>query len=496
MADFSDVAVNADMVKIANAIRRITRTSAKMTISEMPGRLTDIRVLEYAEIEISFAKAGNQLLGQYITQYPHLFMVLPKANEDAEALAMVDPEITLVYDKEGNLYLTTSLAENIAAKLIVIDFLLPSDEETRGMLIYSSGEGKIEGYDARKPYKRGQGFLYNDSYGITIVDHEPESFNAAHCIILANQVFDSKGNLYHDLSYYSAMLAKEIADRQEAANQLQQAINTEADTRAKVDSALQGSIDDEADRATAAEKGLQESKLDKSGNKTFDGNLTVTGDLVVRGVQHIAESETLLVEEKVIEVARKNTQPFTSMAGIMANNYDGKNSGGIFFDNEGTAFVGDLDNSKLYQEVEFTEQKPYVANTYYYKDVDKYILDASPTQVLGRVYYEKDYTSITKNNHPELVPLAARERVENWTEGHMPIWDASKKAFKDSGLKAGKEEIEVPGNLEIKTKGSIKELKITGFSSLTRDGKKLLDKDLDDFTEAEYQAIVAEGEVA
>ena len=496
MADFSDVAVNADMVKIANAIRRVTKTSAKMKISEMPERLIDIRVLEYAEIEISFTQAGNQLLGQYTTQYQHLFMALPKTNEDAEALAMVDPEIALVYDKEGNLYLTTSLAENIAAKLIVIDFLLPSDEETRGMLIYSSGEGKIEGYDARKPYKRGQGFLYNDSYGITIVDHEPESFNAAHCIILANQVFDSKGNLYHDLSYYSAMLAKEIADRQEAANQLQQAISTEADTRAKVDSALQGSIDDEADRATTAEKGLQESKLDKSGNKTFDGNLTVTGDLVVQGVQHIAESETLLVKEKVIEVARKNTQPFTSMAGIMANNYDGKNSGGIFFDNEGTAFVGDLYNSKLYQEVEFTEQKPYAANTYYYKDVDKYILDASPTQVLGRVYYEKDYTSITKNNHPELVPLAARERVENWTEGHMPIWDASKKVFKDSGLKAGKEEIEVPGNLEIKTKGSIKELKITGFSSLTRDGKKLLDKDLDDFTEAEYQAIVAEGEVA
>ena len=75
MADFSDVAVNADMVKIANAIRRITRTSAKMTIPEMPERLTDIRVLEYAEIEISFAQAGNQLLGQYITQYPHLFMV-------------------------------------------------------------------------------------------------------------------------------------------------------------------------------------------------------------------------------------------------------------------------------------------------------------------------------------------------------------------------------------------------------------------------------------
>ncbi len=82
-------------------------------------------------------------------------------------------------------------------------------------------------------------------------------------------------------------------------------------------------------------------KLDKTGG-TIEGNLAVGGNLTVGGETSIVDAKHLQVEDKIIEVAKDNTEPLTSPAGIVAPKYDGENSGGIVFDSNGIAYVGDV----------------------------------------------------------------------------------------------------------------------------------------------------------
>lgn len=82
-------------------------------------------------------------------------------------------------------------------------------------------------------------------------------------------------------------------------------------------------------------------KLDKSGG-TVTGDLTVGGNFTVKGSNTIVDSTTLKVSDKVIEVAKDNTLPLTSPAGIVVPKYDGVNDGGLVFDANGIAYVGDV----------------------------------------------------------------------------------------------------------------------------------------------------------
>ena len=82
-------------------------------------------------------------------------------------------------------------------------------------------------------------------------------------------------------------------------------------------------------------------KLDKSGG-TITGSLTISQNLVVSGTTSTVDTQNLKVADKLIYVAKNNTVALTSPAGLITPNYDGVNSGGIVYDNTGTAYVGDV----------------------------------------------------------------------------------------------------------------------------------------------------------
>ncbi len=138
MATLDDVAKNQDIVEIANAIRRVTRTDSPMTIPEMPERLLDIRVLEKSLKTVNFNAQGPVSLGTYDTQLKHMFIVMPKENTDVANLAKAEPEIDLKYDNEtGELKVAHNEVVNVDVKLYVLDLLLPEDDSTAGVLMWS-----------------------------------------------------------------------------------------------------------------------------------------------------------------------------------------------------------------------------------------------------------------------------------------------------------------------------------------------------------------------
>lgn len=82
-------------------------------------------------------------------------------------------------------------------------------------------------------------------------------------------------------------------------------------------------------------------KLDKAGG-TVTGDLIVSGNLTVKGENTVVDSTTLKVADKLIEVAKNNSAPLTSPAGIVVPKYDGVNDGALVFDSNGIAYVGDV----------------------------------------------------------------------------------------------------------------------------------------------------------
>lgn len=114
----------------------------------------------------------------------------------------------------------------------------------------------------------------------------------------------------------------------------------------------QGLTVDEKGRVTAAEdKGYAvkanvdtelAKKLDKAGG-SVTGNLTIGGNLTVNGTTTSIDSTTLKVSDKLIEVAKDNTEKLTTPAGIVVPKYDGGTSyGALVIDGDGNAQVGDV----------------------------------------------------------------------------------------------------------------------------------------------------------
>lgn len=75
---------------------------------------------------------------------------------------------------------------------------------------------------------------------------------------------------------------------------------------------------------------------------TFNGSVVIGGNLTVTGTTTSVDSTTLKVKDKLIEVAKDNTVPLTTPAGLLAPKYDGVNYGALAFDATGTAYVGDV----------------------------------------------------------------------------------------------------------------------------------------------------------
>ena len=82
-------------------------------------------------------------------------------------------------------------------------------------------------------------------------------------------------------------------------------------------------------------------KLDKAGG-TITGDLTIGGNVTVNGTTTTVNSNTLTVKDKLIEVAKDNTAPLTSPAGIIVPKYNGTDYGALVIDSDGNAKVGDV----------------------------------------------------------------------------------------------------------------------------------------------------------
>lgn len=137
MAGYRDVATDQDMIRIANAIRAVSRTSEGMTIPEMAERLLDVRVVEYSEHEAVIA-ASSVNIGTYDPNIKHLFVVLPLSITSVDALKKANAAPELVFDAEtGDLSLEVEEATGDEVSLMVLDFLLAaSTEESVGVLVY------------------------------------------------------------------------------------------------------------------------------------------------------------------------------------------------------------------------------------------------------------------------------------------------------------------------------------------------------------------------
>ena len=220
MATLDDVAKNEDIVEIANAIRRVTRTNSPMTIPEMPERLLDIRVLEKSLKTVNFNAQGPVSLGTYDIQLKHMFIVMPKANTDVDNLAKVEPKVELIYDNEtGALSLDHNEVVDVDVELYVLDLLLAEEDSTAGVLISSSSVSGtlILEYSSSASYGVGDVFIYEGSLGLTLVAHGPEVMNYSHNALFARKfVKQGQQDSLLDLEDVNNALDKEREDREAA----------------------------------------------------------------------------------------------------------------------------------------------------------------------------------------------------------------------------------------------------------------------------------------
>ena len=79
-----------------------------------------------------------------------------------------------------------------------------------------------------------------------------------------------------------------------------------------------------------------------TGDLTVDGDTLIKGNLTVQGATTTVSSENLLVTDQLIALANGNTGALAGYSGIVINNYDGENDGGIILDNTGELRIGDV----------------------------------------------------------------------------------------------------------------------------------------------------------
>lgn len=285
MAVIEDVASNADMIKIANAVRAVTRTKGKMTIPQMPERLMNIQVVVTKDVAADFSTGNSIVLGTFDSVMNHLFIVSPKTSADAVLLAKVKAELELTYSKETGELSVTYERPQLAASAVnlkIVDMLLSEQDTSAGFLVNLGVGGAIEEYDATRNYEEGEAFLYKNNFGVTLVAHSAEEFNSQHNSLIANQIWDEANLQYIDLVNLSQMV-----------------------------------------------DALQESKLDKAGG-TISGNLSIQGNLNVAGTTVTQDTETLLVKDNII-VTNSDKADLLNLSGL-AINKNANQTYGIMYD--------------------------------------------------------------------------------------------------------------------------------------------------------------------
>lgn len=125
-----------------------------------------------------------------------------------------------------------------------------------------------------------------------------------------------------------------------------------------------------------------------NGDVQAKANLTVGGNLEVKGSTFTVDSETLRVKDKIIEVGKDNTTTLIGYAGIAVPKYDGTNDGALVYDSTGTAYVGD-----------------------------------------ARINSDGSISDV------DMKPLVTR--ADTMTDGAYPVWDNATKSVKSGVIKSG-----------------------------------------------------------
>lgn len=291
MAELEDIANNQNMVDIANAIRKATRSTEPMTIPEMPERMLDIRVIEKALVTADFSATGPLLLGTYNTTEHHFFLALPKSNNDLATLTKTELESNLVYDGEtGELWLNYNRPVNEQADIYVLDMLIPNEEETEGVIIATEGEREIlETYSELAYYRVGELFLYQEQLGVTLVAHGAEPFNRTHNILLANRFVQQEGSTFEfkDLIDVYNLLLDEEEERQNEVERLDGDVETlETDLQAEsqraesAEASLSGRLAAvESDYLTGADKAELSSSISQEATRAKAAEQAIQNDL-------------------------------------------------------------------------------------------------------------------------------------------------------------------------------------------------------------------------
>ena len=79
-----------------------------------------------------------------------------------------------------------------------------------------------------------------------------------------------------------------------------------------------------------------------SSNMTLNGNLVVNGNITQSGTAYETHAEQVYVKQQVIWLRDGGSGQMTNYAGMISRLYDGVNNGGIIFDSNGVARVGDV----------------------------------------------------------------------------------------------------------------------------------------------------------
>lgn len=139
---------------------------------------------------------------------------------------------------------------------------------------------------------------------------------------------------------------------------------------------------------------------------TFKENATFSKNVTVNGTFTKVNAETISTKEYTIALAKGNTASIASYVGFYATKYNGKEDGGIFFDNTGTAYVGDATINDKGQVTDGSKLLPLMARDEADKITDKALLfwnlDAQKAEQLkdsaGVVYTPSYFDNFAKKS--------------------------------------------------------------------------------------------------
>lgn len=194
MANFDDVATNEHIQAIADAVRRVTRSNASMTIPEIAAILGTLNLVEVREVEVSIEQGMTTLYGvtQYDKTVKHLFLFFPKDYTAGKVFGDIAPTVVVQDSGYIDFTLARAHAEGDIKSVVMLDFLVSDEATTRGYFIQNMDYTQIlENAVNGVPVKSGRGEGTVVSFNVT----EPSSgINIAGCKAWFWRAFNTSTN--------------------------------------------------------------------------------------------------------------------------------------------------------------------------------------------------------------------------------------------------------------------------------------------------------------